>query len=185
MSAIGQSIQQAVAVIKNGGTLVYPTEAVFGLGCDYRKQQSVLHLLKLKQRPVSKGLILIASHVQQILPLIQPIHRDDLARALKSWPGHHTWVFPATEQVPAWITGAHQTVAVRVSQSPVVKALCDQLNHPIVSTSANLSGDTGDNDCQALQQLWGDQVDYYLDLPPDGRLKPSTIRVAHTGSTLR
>jgi L-threonylcarbamoyladenylate synthase len=185
MTSSGQSTEQAVQVVQQGGILVYPTEGVYGIGCDYRNQQAVEQLLKLKQRPVSKGLILIASHVQQILPLIKPARRSHLARALKTWPGHHTWVFPKSPLVPDWISGAFDTVAVRVSAHPPVKALCDQLKSALVSTSANISGQMTVESCQDLIRIWGDQVDYYLDLPLGDKRTPSAIRMASDGSSFR
>ncbi|MFC3195031.1 L-threonylcarbamoyladenylate synthase [Marinicella sediminis] len=185
MTARGQSIEQAVKVVQQGGLLVYPTEAVFGLGCDHRNEQAVQHLLKLKQRPVSKGLILVASHIQQIMPLIRPARRTHLARALKTWPGHHTWVFPKSDAVPDWISGDHETLAVRVSAHPTVKQLCDQLNAPLVSTSANISGQMTPANCQEMIRIWGDQVAYYLDQPLGGLDTPSPIRMASDGSSFR
>lgn len=185
MSEIGDSIEQAVLAIKHGGAVVYPTEGVFGLGCDYRNEQSVLKVLKLKQRDVSKGLVLVASHLQQILPLIQPDNRSDLARALKTWPGHHTWVFPKTQLTPSWISGDFETVAVRVSKHPTIKQLCDQLNTPLVSTSANFSNHPTPTNIKALVNLWGDSVDYYLDLPLGGIHQPSSIQLANSGSIIR
>jgi len=185
MTELGNSISQAVRVISNGGVLIYPTEAVFGMGCDYTNQQAVLKLLALKQRQVDKGLILIASHIQQILPLIKPKERSNLARALKTWPGHHTWVFPKTNKVPSWISGDFDTVAVRVSKHPVVKSLCDTLGSALVSTSANFSGKDTPDSCMSLKDCWGHQVDYYLDLPLGNESNPSAIHLATDGSKIR
>lgn len=185
MSETGHSIEQAVQVIHEGGLLVYPTEAVYGLGCDFRNQQAVEKLLTLKQRPVSKGLILLASHIGHILPLIKPARRTHLARALKTWPGHHTWVFPKTAEVPDWISGHHDSIAVRVSSHPVIKQLCSALHQPVVSTSANVSGRKTARTCQDTQQLWGHQVSYYLDLPLGEEQNPSPIRMASDGSSFR
>ncbi len=185
MSEIGNSIQQAARTVNNGGVLVYPTEGVYGLGCDYRNQLAVTRLLALKQRAVSKGLVLIASHIQQILPLIKPHRSADLARALKTWPGHHTWVFPKTALTPAWISGDFDSVAVRISAHPVVKTLCDELGHALVSTSANISGEATADNCQDLHSIWGDRVDYYLDCSLGGAARASTIRLATDGSVIR
>ncbi len=185
MSEIGQSIESAVVTVQSGGLLVYPTEGIYGIGCDYRNQSAVLKLLQLKQRPVNRGLVLIASHIEHILPLIKPAERLHLARALKTWPGHVTWVFPNTALTPQWITGDFDSVAVRVTAHPTVKALCDNLGQAMVSTSANLSGQNTATNCQDLQSTWGHQVDYYLDLPLGGENTPSTIRLASDGRQLR
>ena len=185
MSEIGQSIESAVMTVQSGGILVYPTEGVYGIGCDYRNQAAVLKVLQLKKRPVNQGLVLIGSHIEHVLPLIMPAERSHLARALKTWPGHATWVFPKTALTPAWICGDFDTVAVRVSAHPIVKALCDNLAHALVSTSANLGGQATPTNCQDLQNTWGNQVDYYLDLPLGVENKPSTIRMACDGHQLR
>ncbi|WP_223786945.1 L-threonylcarbamoyladenylate synthase [Marinicella meishanensis] len=185
MAELGTSIKQAADSVRQGGVLVYPTEGVFGIGCDYRDEAAVQRILQLKRRPVNMGLILIASHLQQLLPLIQPADPFDLARALKTWPGHHTWVFPATALTPRWITGDHDTVAVRLTDHPAVKTLCDELGHALVSTSANLSGQPTPNSCAEIAAIWGDQVDHYLDLPLGQQAGPSAMRLASSGQVLR
>ena len=113
----------AIDAIKKGGIIVYPTESVYGLGCNPFNEKAVKKLLLLKKREVRKGLILIASNIRQVLPLIKPIDANDLARALKTWPGHHTWVFPKSDLVPDWISGQYDSIAVRVSNHPIVIAV--------------------------------------------------------------
>lgn len=180
-----KQMNQAIQTIQSGGLLVYPTEAVFGLGCDYQNQIAVQRLLKVKQRHISKGLILIASHIQQILPLIKLKDQNHLARAIKTWPSHNTWVFEASGYVPQWVTGQHTSVAVRVSAHPIVKQLCDHLGHAIVSTSANISKQhTTSTVDQAKAQL-GDSIDYYLNAPTGQDKQPSQIRKASSGEVLR
>lgn len=185
MSQVSQDIQQAMQTIQSGGLLVYPTEAVFGIGCDYRNEAAVMRLLEAKKRDVAKGLILVASHIQHILPLIKFSDQNDLARALKTWPGHHTWVFEATSSVPSWITGMHGSVAVRVSAHPHVKALCDGLNQAIVSTSANRSGFDAATTVEQAEKQLGGVVDCYWDQPLGSNKAPSSIRLASTGEVLR
>lgn len=182
---IGQSIQQAAMVIQQAGVVVYPTEGVFGVGCDYQNESAVDKLLRLKQRSVKQGLILVASHIQQVLPLIKPADRTDLARALKTWPGHHTWVFPASDLTPSWITGDFDTVAVRVSNHAPVVSLCEAVGSALVSTSANIKGQETATHCHDIQTLWGSQIDYYLDMPLGGHNQASSIRIASNGKTLR
>ncbi len=131
-----------VDVLRRGGVIAYPTEAVWGLGCDPFDQAAVLRLLALKQRPVDKGLILVAAAIPQLDGLVDwnalPTQRREAV--LADWPGPHTWIVPATPRVPRWITGDHHGVAVRVSAHPVVSALCDAFGGALVSTSANSTG---------------------------------------------
>jgi L-threonylcarbamoyladenylate synthase len=178
-------ILNAVTAVRNGEVIVYPTESVYGLGCDPFNYAAVKKLLEIKQRSVDKGLILIAGHVQQILPLIKPKSSFDLANALKTWPGHNTWVFPKSELIPDWISGNHQTIAVRVSQHPTVVNLCNNLNSALVSTSANLSNQQVLTSIKALKNIFGDKIGAYIDAPLGQELLPSQIRDAHTLQTYR
>lgn len=117
--------------------IAYPTEAVYGLGCDPLDRDAVYRILSLKARPVEKGLILIASSISQIEPFIQPLDSEVRKTLERSWPGAVTYLLPAAEWVPAWLRGKHQTIALRVSDHPVVRSLCDSFGGAIVSTSAN------------------------------------------------
>lgn len=138
------TIKAAAKLITEGGVLAYPTEAVYGLGCDPLNKDAFQQLLRLKQRPLEKGVILIASSIAQIEPFVKLHNQAWTEKVLASWQVLNqpvTWVLPATDKVPEWITGGRNTVAVRVTQHPGVTALCNQLGFPIVSTSANLSGE--------------------------------------------
>lgn len=136
------SINEAAIRLKSGGVIAYPTEAVWGLGCDPFDETAVMRLLAIKQRPVDKGLILIAADLAQLQPLLDlpAMPETRLAEVLASWPGPHTWVLPASATAPRWITGTHPGIAVRVSAHPTVVALCRAFGGPLVSTSANLAG---------------------------------------------
>lgn len=132
-------LAQAGLVIRNGGVIAYPTEAVYGLGCDPLNPAAVYRLLEMKHRPVEKGLILIASRIEQLGPFIRP-DGDGLARARQSWPGPHTWLLPAAPELPYWINGGRDTVACRVTAHPIASALCEHIGHALISTSANRTG---------------------------------------------
>jgi len=136
------SIVEAAARLRTGGVIAYPTEAVWGIGCDPFDEAAVLRLLALKQRPVDKGLILVAAALEQFDGLLdwERLPPDRAEAVYASWPGPHTWIVPTTGRVPHWITGTHDGVAARVSAHPMVVALCMGFGGPIVSTSANLSG---------------------------------------------
>ncbi len=143
MSATPLSIDEAAAALRRGGVLLYPTEAVWGIGCDPFDREAVLRLLAIKQRPVEKGMILIAAALDQFDGLLDwqalPAQRREAVQS--GWPGPHTWIVPATARVPSWITGQHRGVAVRVSAHPQASALCAAFGGPLVSTSANLAGE--------------------------------------------
>lgn len=140
--ATALSIADAAARLRTGGVVAYPTEAVWGLGCDPFDEAAVLRLLALKQRTVDKGVILVAGALEQFDGVVdwERLPTDRREAVFASWPGAHTWIVPASGRVPYWITGAHDGVAARVSAHPTVAALCAAFGGPIVSTSANLSG---------------------------------------------
>ncbi len=132
-------IQRAVKALRAGGVIAYPTEAVWGLGCDPHNLSALLTLLELKQRELEKGVILVAADIAQFEPLLHDITATQRQQLEDSWPGPNTWLVPTTA-APAWITGGRDTIALRVSDHPVVQKLCRAFGGPIVSTSANPSG---------------------------------------------
>ena len=177
----------AVDALKQGGVIVYPTEAVFGLGCDPDNQQAVEHLLAIKQRPVEKGLILIADNYGQLLKYVDDakIPMDKRADIFSSWPGAITWVMPAAKNTPKWLTGQFDTIAVRVTNHPTVKRLCQELDKPLVSTSANLSGHDTVISIAMAKNEFAEQVAFYVDEPLGGNTQPSTIKDVMTGKVFR
>jgi L-threonylcarbamoyladenylate synthase len=181
------TIAQAIAALRNGGVIAYPTEAVWGLGCDPFDAAAVRRLLRIKQRDVAKGLILIASSLSQIAPLIDtdPLPPERLQAVLSTWPGPHTWLMPCTPGVPAWLRGMHATLALRVTAHPTVIALCDAFGGPIVSTSANLAGHEPARDADALDPMLLEQIDGVLEGGIGDLAGPTPIRDAASGTELR
>ena len=127
-------------VLKEGGVIAYPTEAVWGLGCDPSNEIAVKRILQLKQRPVSKGLILVSGQESHFSVLLEGLDQGVLKRMRASWPGHTTWLVPHHNRIPVSIHGDSDKVAIRVSAHPVVVALSLGFGGAIVSTSANPGG---------------------------------------------
>lgn len=180
-------VQQAVASLQNGGVIAYPTEAVYGLGCDPDNQQAVMALLALKQRPVDKGLILIAADYQQLQPYVDDnaITAEQRAEIFASWPGHVSWVLPVKASTPRWLTGQFDSIAVRVSAHPVVQQLCLAFGKPLVSTSANLAGEPAFTEAGAIAAQWSSEIAMIVPGALGGATKPSVIRDAISGDVLR
>jgi len=178
---------RVVSALQDGKVIAYPTEAVFGVGCDPDNIEAIALLLRLKQREKAKGLILIAADYQQLLPYIDDekltvVQRE---RMLQSWPGPMTWVVPAQAHVSNWLTGQFQSIAVRVSDHPTVRQLCQAFGKPVTSTSANLAGQPACRDSQQVFAQLGHQVTVIVDEPVGGRLNPSEIRDVFTGHIFR
>ncbi|EGV49982.1 L-threonylcarbamoyladenylate synthase [Candidatus Endoriftia persephone] len=178
-------LRQAARVILGGGILAYPTESVFGLGCDPLNPQAVFRLLRLKQRPVSKGLILIASDFNQLQPFIDQLPSQQLEPVIQSWPGPHTWVLPAAPTLPFWLRGDHSGIAVRVTNHPLAAALCRASGRPLVSTSANRSNHPPARNALQVRLCCGGEIDMILHGATQGLAQPTSIRDALTGIILR
>ncbi|QCO66832.1 tRNA threonylcarbamoyladenosine biosynthesis protein RimN [Luteimonas yindakuii] len=181
------SIDAAAARLRAGAVIAYPTEAVWGLGCDPFNEAALLRLLALKARPVDKGVILVAADAGQFDGLVDWDALDPTARAavLASWPGPHTWIVPAAARVPAWVRGDHRDVAVRCSAHPVVAALCRAFGGPLVSTSANPAGAPPPRTLEAFDPVLGAAVDAIVDGATGGLERPTPIRDARSGQVVR
>jgi len=181
-------LQQAARVIQQGGIIAYPTEGVYGLGCDPFNLDTVLRLLALKGRPIEKGLILIASEISQLAPFMAPLSADQRRVLEESWPGPVTWLVPARENTPAWLRGSHETIAVRVTNHPIAAALCDSVGHALVSTSANPAGRHPATTALQVHRYFRDlreQIDRIIVGKLGNLEKPTTIRDLKTGQTVR
>ncbi|MFT4197954.1 MAG: Sua5/YciO/YrdC/YwlC family protein [Pseudoxanthomonas sp.] len=181
------TLDRAAARLRAGGVLAYPTEGVWGLGCDPRNEAAVNRLLAIKRRPLDKGLILIAGALAQLQPFVDlgALPAPRRAELLAGWPGARTWIVPASAQAPAWITGAHSGIAVRVSAHPPVVALCAAFGGALVSTSANLAGRPAARAQDELDPALLARIDGLLPGPTGGLASATPIRDALTGQVLR
>lgn len=176
-------LELAARSIRSGGVLAYPTEAVWGLGCDPHNEAAIRRILELKGRPAHKGLVLVASSLQQLDELLLPLNDDDLAQVMSTWPGPVTWVLPCRREVSPLLRGQHQSLAVRITDHPLVRALCDEVG-PVVSTSANPAGREPARTAMRVRQYFTDQLDCILPGALGGRAQPSEIRTL-SGQRLR
>ena len=178
------ALRLAVRELRRGGVVAVPTEAVWGLSCDPFNRIAVDTLLKLKQRDWRKGLIVVASELDLLAPFIEAPSAMALKRAKATWPGASTWVFPAAPTAPIWISGEHDSVAVRLTAHPLLRALCQRYGGALVSTSANRAGQAPARSVAELRLRFGPE----LSLVPGalgGMSKPTSIREAATGHILR
>jgi L-threonylcarbamoyladenylate synthase len=186
MKSITKDTEFISQILLQGELIAYPTEAVFGIGCDPDNEKAVYNLLALKKRPIEKGLILVAKNYSQLLPYVDDAKIPMYMRTeiFSSWPGPVTWLLPASKQAPIWITGGSDLIAVRVSAHPIVNGLCEQFAKPLVSTSANLSGNPAAMNAEQLFQQFGDSV-LVIEGDLGGASKPSQIRNGISGQILR
>jgi len=181
------TIKQAAEVYTRGGIIAYPTEAVFGLGCDPDNDLAVQKLLSIKQRPAHKGLILLAANYSQLQPYLDnaAISQDNRRKILSLWPDAITQVLPVNKNISSLLCGDFDTIAVRITDHEDVVALCEATNKAIVSTSANLAGKIPAITWQQVQQQLGNKIDFIIKGKTLGLLKPSTIINGLTGEVIR
>ncbi len=182
-----ERLQQAARVIHQGGVVAYPTEAVYGLGCDPANRDAVAKILRMKRRTAAKGVILIASTIEQLTPYVvfSRLDEETFQQIKASWPGPNTWLIPAKPQSPVWLRGQHQTLAVRITDHPVAKGLCNAVGGAIVSTSANISNHPPATSARECRFIFRQQLDHIVSGTVDPDAKPSTIRDALSGQTIR
>jgi len=175
----------AARLLHSGGVIAYPTEAVYGLGCDPLDGEAIERLLALKGRDVGKGLILIAADLGQLRPYLELPENDRLDDVKATWPGPTTWLLPAAPDTPFWLTGGRPALAVRVTAHAPSIALCRAFGGAIVSTSANPAGRAPARNALTVRRYFGTGVDAVLSGPIDQQRRPSEIRDFATGAVLR
>lgn len=172
------------AHLKRGGLIAYPTESCYGLGCDPANRTAVLRLLKLKQRPQRKGLILIASDYQQLKRYLQPLDSVQQQRLREAGAQAITYLMPTRAAAPRWLRGAHDTLAVRLTAHPFARGLCRGVHSALVSTSANRSGQQSIRTYAECQRQFGKKV-WVLPGLVGKRKQPSRILAWADGRIVR
>ena len=179
---ITSNIAEIIAPFRQGSIIAYPTEAVFGLGCDPDNDEAIQRLLHIKQRPANKGLILVAAHFSQVEKYLQPLSS---AQEIFTKPSDTTYLFPAKASTSSYLTGHFTSVAIRISLHPVVQSLCETLDSAIVSTSANLSGHPpAKTENEVLAQL-NQKIDVILQGDVGELRNPTVIRDSISGQIIR
>lgn len=176
-------IARAADVLLEGGVIAYPTEGVFGLGCLPDDASAVRRILRIKHRDPAMGLILIASTRQQLegwirLPDAVSIPDPDPAQPV-------TWIVPPGPLAGPLIRGKHAGLAVRLTSNPIAAAICDAVDSPIVSTSANVSGKPTARNRYVLRRQFAGRVDFIVPGDCGPASGPSEIRDILTGNVLR
>ena len=134
---------------------------------------------------MAKGLILVAANLSQIDFLLSDLEDQQLQTLATSWPGPATWLLPHKGRVPSWICGDHNTVAVRVSNHPVVSALCTAWGGPLVSTSANPGGAQPAREAYQVRRYFGQRLGYLMPGRTGSGGKPTSIRDLISGQIIR
>lgn len=172
------------SVFDKGGVIAYPTESVFGLGCDPDNLQALQKILTLKQRDPDKGLIILVSHLEQAFPYIQTLDKSQVEKISSSNQRATTWLIPKQKNISKLLCGNHSKLAVRITQHPIAQAICKYINKPLVSTSCNLSGESSLQIASDVEMQMGESLDYIVSGECGGQA-PSKIIDLMTDQVLR
>lgn len=180
------SIRNAVNLLHQKQIIAYPTESIYGLGCDPDNEKVIKKLLQLKKRSMTKGLILIAASFEMLRPYIDESVLTEAQKRdiMATWPGPVTWLLPKSKHVSTCLSGKFDCLAVRITAHETAKNLCRQYGKPIISTSANYCGQAPCHTPEEISHYFGS------DFPiVEGRLgkrkTPSQIRDSRTGKIIR
>ena len=175
---------ESVNYLGAGKIIAYPTESIYGIGCDPYNYDAVKKIYKIKNRPKNKPMILIASDMKQIENLIdynainQPV--------IESWPGHTTWLLPASNACPQWLYEKDsKKIAIRVSAHTTVVSICNNFKKPIISTSANKSKDDPITKIEKIKDIFNNEIDFIVEGDLGNEPDPSVIRDLETGKMIR
>lgn len=163
MTNLTRDLAAIVRCLKSDGVIAYPTEGVFGLGCDAANQQSCERIIELKGRDPLQGLITLVSDWQQLNDWIKPLTSAQLALLEQPRPQATTWLIPASPAAPQWLTGRFSSLAVRKPDWQPLLQLCEAFGHPLVSTSANPHGCPAVTSAAAVQAYFADAIELIWD----------------------
>lgn len=177
------SIKRAADILFAGGVIAYPTEGVFGLGCLADEPGAIARILQIKQRDLSKGLILIAADTVQLDCWVAPadlvrLPPIDRMRAV-------TWVVRPGPKATSLLRGKNSGIAVRITGHPIAAAICEAVESPITSTSANIAGRPVARNQAILRRNFRGLVDYIVPGDRGCAVGPSEIRVLEDGRLIR
>ena len=174
-------LAKAASILRAGGIVAYPTESVYGLGCDPCNRSAVMRLLRIKRRIASKGLIVIAARLDQLTPFVAEFPEH----VLDTWPGAYTWLLQPRRRLPYWITGRHARIAMRLTAHTTARALCLAAGMALISTSANRTGLAPVRDYREAVRRFGGEVDCVVAGRVGGYKQPTSIRDAASGKIIR
>jgi heptosyltransferase-2 len=178
------AVRAAADVVRQGGVIVYPTETIYGVGADASNKDAVGKVFKAKRRHDGKPVLVLLPSADSLEPLAASV--PPAARALMAalWPGPLTLIFRSSGCLPAEVTQGSGTIGVRVPSSEFCRRLLVACGRPLVSTSANISGEPAPRTVTAIQRAFGKDVDLYVEAGVLADSPPSTV-VDVTGERLR
>jgi L-threonylcarbamoyladenylate synthase len=168
-------IDEAARIIKRGGIIVYPTDTIYGIGCDAFNKEAVRKIFRIKRRDEHNPMLVLVNNIMMLRELVDEITPLALALSKEYWPGPLTMIFKANKNIHRLLKSDEGKIGIRIPDNRFCLKLIEECHTPIVSTSANISGQNTLNESDTLIDIFGDKVDLFIDagkLPPS---LPSTV----------
>ncbi len=178
------ALNRFTRAVSNGAVFGYPTDTIWGFGCHPLIATSVNHILQIKNRAPEKGLILLSSRLEYCAAYLDA-DPEQLKSIRLPFEQPTTWLVPASSFCPPWIRGNFPTVAIRITDHPLLQFLCDRLEAPMVSTSANRAGRATVRNSLQMRKQFGDELDFIVNGFAVGSARSSKIKSLISGATLR
>lgn len=177
-------INKTLAVLESGGIILYPTDTIWGIGCDATDADAIKRIYQLKQRDDSKSLIILLAEVKDIFKYVANPH-PDIVGMVKGFEKPTTVIYEQAIGLPDNLVNADGSIAIRVTRDPFCKSLIKRLKKPLVSTSANISGSPAPASLAQVEAAIRDGVDYIVEhrRETEPEVPASTIlRIQNDGS---
>lgn len=178
-------VKNAVEIIDAGGLILYPTDTIWGIGCDALNETAIGKIFKLKNRADSKSLIILLAEAKDLFKFVANPH-PDIVSIVQSFEQPTTVIYDQAIGLPPSLISADGSIAIRVTKDPFCKSLIKKMKKPLVSTSANVSGNPSPKGFATIETAIKEGVDYIVkhrQEEPYKELRPSTIiRIHEDGS---
>lgn len=174
---IGENvIKRAVDVLKSGGTILYPSDTIWGIGCDATSKKAINRVLSIKQRAERKNLIILVSSFDEVAKYVKSVP-DVVADLFESFNRPLTVVYPDAINLPENLIADDGSIGIRVVRNELCELIINNLGNPIVSTSANISGSPAPLTFSMISKYIKNSVDHIINIRQEGvtEMKPSTI----------
>lgn len=160
-----EKIEKIVEALKNGAIMVYPTDTIYGLGCDIFKKQAIEKIYQLKKRERKKPLSIICAGIKEVAKYA--IIQDYAYRLMKKYlPGPYTFILKAKNEMPKTFLSKNRTVGIRIPDNKVCLEIAQKLGNPIITTSLNVSGEEVMTDPKELSKELQNKIDIIIDNGP-------------------
>ena len=183
-----KAIEQVAEVLKKGGIIIYPTDTVYGMGCDITNQKAIEKICRLRGiKPEKANFSFICSDLRHISDYIKPIDTTVFRLLKKALPGPFTFIFNANNNVPKLLSSNKKTVGIRVPDNDIAREIVKQLGNPILSTSIHDDDEVLEysTDPELIYEKYKNLVDAVIDGGPGKNIASTVVDVTNDFEVLR